>query len=272
MYNIRLTILFFMILLVVSANWCHAQKPVQPRSLSATELAAASQLSKRVSEAEWLGPLAPIALSPFFGIACLSGMALFGGDWIPGSNALLQNPLLKSPGLFWTFAVLAVLTSLPKLTKISKPIGQILDQIEAYAGIITLLVIRYWSATDTPDTDMVVQLGMVQVSLDVLLAIAAAINIFVVNSVKFFFELLIWITPIPFLDACFEFANKTICAALLSLYAYSPTIATAISLTLLVICIVAFRWLHRHLRYYRKKMFKAFKSLLMPNTASLPST
>ena len=41
-------------------------------SISEAEIVAAQQFGQTLSIAEWLGPMAPVALSPFFGITCLS--------------------------------------------------------------------------------------------------------------------------------------------------------------------------------------------------------
>lgn len=78
--------------------------------LSAAEIATAQQFGRNLSVAEWLGPLAPVALSPFFGIACLSGMALFGGSWVSAGNPLLgTGSPLHNPGVFWAFLVLTLI-------------------------------------------------------------------------------------------------------------------------------------------------------------------
>lgn len=49
---------------------------------SPPDLAKSQPFDSTLSIAEWLGPMAPVALSPFFGITCLSGLSLFGGGWI----------------------------------------------------------------------------------------------------------------------------------------------------------------------------------------------
>jgi len=237
------------------------------KGIGTAETAAAAEISKHISTAEWLGPLAPIALSPFFGITCLAGMSQYGGDWIPGTNGLLNNPVLKSPVVLWTFLILTIITSLPRLTKISKPLGQAIDQLEAYAGIITLVVVRF--AGDGPvDPEMatpVVQLGMFSFTADVLLAFAAGLNILVINGVKFFFEFLIWLTPIPAVDALFEFANKSLCAGMMALYAFSPFLASVLNLLLFAVCAVVFRWTHRRVVFYRTMLLDPLLAWVLPN-------
>jgi len=241
------------------------QDSMSPDQLSASNLTAANQVITALAPADWLGPLAPLALSPFFGITCLSGLAIWSPDWMPGSGLLNQATPLKSPTLFWVFAVLTVVTSLPKLSKVSKPLAVVIDNVEAYAGIITLLVIRYMatsSGSGSPENDPVLQAGILSLSLDALLYIAMIVNVLVINSVKFFFEFLIWLTPIPLLDACFEIANKTVCAALISIYAFSPTLATVFNLILFVGCLVVLRWINRRVRYFRHMVFDSVWPIL----------
>ena len=39
-------------------------------------------ITNQITTIEWLAPLAPIALSPFFGITLLSGFACYGSEWL----------------------------------------------------------------------------------------------------------------------------------------------------------------------------------------------
>ena len=242
---------------------------------SEKEIMAAQQFGSHLSIAEWLGPMAPVALSPFFGITCLSGMAMFGGSWISDTNPLLgSNSPLHNPAVFWTFMALTILTSVPRLTKVSKPFAQAVDQLEAWSGIITMLVLRVLlSSGESPEAGSeIVQLGLISVSIDVLLMIAATINILVINTVKFFFETLIWITPIPLLDALFEFLNKSTCAALMAIYAWSPLTATTINLTLFAVCFIAFGWIYRREVFLRSMLVDAARAWLWKQTLTTPIT
>ncbi|MGB7344389.1 MAG: hypothetical protein WBD20_09265 [Pirellulaceae bacterium] len=221
----------------------------------AEDITAANSWAQTLQLADWLGPLAPVALSPFFGMACLSGLALYGPDWVTNNALLGSTGPLQNEWLFGVFIVLTLLTSLPRLSKVSKPFAQAMDQVETYSVIIILLAIKFLadtsSASDEPTQVAMVQLGVFSFTVDTLLMIAMAVNIVVVNTVKFFFEFLVWLTPIPTLDAIFEVCNKAICAALMAVYAFSPTIATIINLIILVCALVVFRWVSRQVRYYR---------------------
>ena len=224
----------------------------------AQEAVAAQKFVGDIKIAEWLGPLAPIAISPFFAIALLSGVACYGQDWLPFENGLLaEGSPLANPTLFWVFVVLTVVTSIPRFSKVSKPFAQAADFLETYSVIITVIVIRVLtlkSGADETTEQVVLQAGFLQFTWESLLTIAMVINVIVINTVKFFFEFLIWITPIPTLDAIFEVSNKTLCAGLTALYTYSPLLATILNLVLFAICFLMFRWIHRRVVFYRSML------------------
>lgn len=238
-----------------------------PLSLGDQQKAAA--LTQSVQAAEWLGPLAPIAISPFFGITCLCAISQFGGDYLPVNSFVSNNPVLNNPTIFWVFLSLTILTSLPRFTKVSKPAAQAIDQVETYAGIITILIIRFlpgWleSSASEPATAMVVQMGFLTVTADVLLAAAAVVNIIVINTVKFFFEVLVWLIPVPFIDAALEVANKSVCAGLMFVYAWSPIAATIFNLLLFGICLIVFRWVHRRVTYAHAILGQPLWAMISP--------
>lgn len=222
-------------------------------NLRVEDVAAASTWIQSTGVVDWLGPLAPVALSPFFGVTCLSGLALWGPEWVTDNALIGSAATLRNQRLFVVFLGLTIVTSLPRLTKVSKPIAQALDRLETYSVILILLAVKFLatgqSADDTPVA--MVQLGVISFTADTLLALAMAANVLVISSVKFFFEFLVWLTPIPLVDAIFEACNKLVCAALMAIYAFSPTLATCINLFILLIAAVLLRWISRRVRFYR---------------------
>jgi hypothetical protein len=244
----------------------HGQEVAQldsfiPDGLTADDHEKVAGLAGTVSAMEWLGPLAPIAISPFFGLACLCGISQYGGGW---ANAFVSNnPVLQNPAVLWAFVGLTIVTSIPRLTKVSKPVGQAIDQLEAWSGIITILIIRFAaSATSDPASDAtamaaipIVECGFLSMSADVLFSIAAIINILVINTIKFFFEVSVWLMPLPFVDAMLEATNKSVCAGLMAIYAWSPFWATMLNLVIFLACFAAFRWVKRQTAYMRSILF-----------------
>ena len=238
----------------------------------AQDIAATNSWVQTLQLGDWLGPLAPIAMSPFFGMACLSGLALYGPEWVTDNALLGKSGPLQNELLFFTFVGLTILTSVPRFTKVAKPFAQAVDQLETYSVVVVLLAIKILSDSNSTTTDGEVQVAMIQLgvfsfTVDALLMLAMAINIVVVNSVKFFFEFLVWLTPIPTVDAIFEVCNKSLCAALLAVYAFSPAIATIINLVILVVALVVFRWMSRRVRFYRTMIADPVLSRIFPGYA-----
>ncbi len=218
-------------------------------------LQRAQEVASSIAATDWLGALSPIALSPFFGMACLTGVATYGPEWLRERSSLFADSgPLANPYLFWAMAVLTVVTSLPRLSKVSKPIALIADRLESYSVILILVCIRLFGNLSTEAEVPVATLpfavaGVTDVPLDILLALFAWLNLLVVGTIKLFFEFLIWLTPIPTLDAIFEAGNKATSAALTSLYCFSPFAAAAVDLMLLFACSLVFFWVSRRVHY-----------------------
>lgn len=212
--------------------------------------------------AQNIGPLAPVALSPFFALTCLSGASLLADSGLPFVDGLTKNAVLGSNSPLHNWAVFAGLlvltgiTTLPKLTKVSKPLGQAIDQLEAHAGIISIVAVQFLSNLNSgenqPGTATIIfQAGIFSFTGDLLIYAFSAINIFVVNTVKFFFEVLIWLSPFPAVDAAFEAANKSFAALLLGIYVTSPKVALVINLLIFALCLLIFSWTYRRVIYMR---------------------
>ena len=235
--------------------------------LSRSDMSKANGLAGSVRASEWLGPLAPIAISPFFGVTLLAGLAQFGADWMPVNQFLSNNAVLKNPAVFWVFLILTLLTSIPRFTKVSKPAAQAIDQLEAYAGIITIILLRVMMMPEEApmaEGPIAMQAGLFSMTADTLMCVAAIINIVVINTVKFFFEVSVWLIPFPFVDAMLEVANKSACVALMAVYAYNPVIATILNLIIFTACLIAFRWIHRRTVYLRTMLLDPVLALAWP--------
>ena len=246
-----------------------------PDGLSAQDERMASELTGKIST-EWLGPLAPIAISPFFGLACLCAMSQYG-ESLPFNSFISDNPVLQNPAVLWTFVILTIVTSLPRLTKVSKPVAQAIDQLEAWSGIITILILRFAASSVDPASETalvavpMLQCGVLSMSADVLFSIAAIANILVINTVKFFFEVSVWLIPFPFVDAMLEAANKSVCAGLMAVYAWSPFWATVLNGVIFLACVFAFRWVKRQVTYMRSILFDPLRALVQ-KSYGLPKT
>ncbi|MDZ4849294.1 MAG: hypothetical protein SGI77_08365 [Pirellulaceae bacterium] len=221
-------------------------------------LDSSNEIAKHISAVEWLGPLAPIALSPFFGLACLSGIATYGPEWLQQRSGIFDaSSPLNNPALFWTMVVLTMVSSLPRLSKVSKPLALAAEKLEAYSVVIIVIAMRVLASAESDIAESAASFvpiylssGIASIPLDIAMAIASAINIVVINGVKLFCELVIWLTPIPMIDATVEVTNKGLCIGLIGLYCWSPLVATLLNLVLLSICLVVYFWTQRRIVYY----------------------
>lgn len=227
---------------------------------SPADAAQAQRISELVAAQDWLGPISAIALSPFFGLACLSGIATYGPDWVRNSPLLSVSGPLNNPVLFWIMAALTVVTSLPRWTKFSKPIAMALEKVEAYSAIIILIAIRISAsavdASTSPEvamtTPVLYQAGVLSLPLEILLSLALAINLIVVNTVKIVIDFLVWLTPIPAIDVTLDAIGKGIVAILLGLYAFSPLLATFLNFLIFFFSAMVFFSAKRLIVYFRE--------------------
>lgn len=214
----------------------------------------ADRLVEKINVSETLGPLAPVAMSPFFGLTCLSGTSILCNKGVlPENSFLIGNDTLNNGFVFLAFLALTVITSVPKLVTASKVFAEITDRLETYAGIISYGVILLLAEQAQPaDQETVLYTaGILTLTQNGLLACAAAVNIFVISTVRFFFELLVLISPIPTLDAIFEFTNKAIAGLLAIVYAFNPFAAFVLNLIIFFICFLIFKWANRRIKYLR---------------------
>ncbi|MHC4532272.1 MAG: hypothetical protein ACYSXD_12045, partial [Planctomycetota bacterium] len=87
------------------------------RSLWLNDKTKAEQLVGKITSINVLAPLAPVALSPFFGITCLSGTSILCNRGVlPENDFLMGNRALNNGLIFLAFLALSVATSLPKMT------------------------------------------------------------------------------------------------------------------------------------------------------------
>ncbi|MCY2975115.1 MAG: hypothetical protein NTW52_10675 [Planctomycetota bacterium] len=240
------------------ASATYAQSfPVQPNAEDLNVVESSKKFTESYGIADWMGPLAPIALSPFFGLACLSGIATFGPEWLQQRSMFGGSSMLNNPLLFWSMAVLTIVTSLPRLSKVSKPIALAAEKLETYSVIIIMIAMRLLSGSEDGGVESVtfaapgfLSAGIATMPLDLVIGLVTAVNIFVINGVKVFFEFIVWLSPIPTIDAIAEVANKMLSACLMAVYVWSPLLATVLNLIVLAACAMVFLWTQRRLAYY----------------------
>lgn len=227
------------------------------------EVQKGEQMVQALGITEALGPLAPIALSPFFALTMLSGASILAGtgilpDFVANNPIMGTSSVLNNGFIFAGLLLLSLATAAPKLTKVTKPFAQAVDQIEAHAGIISIVAVQLLSQLQLGETAnaeqanvVLYQAGILSFTQTTLIAAFSAINIFVVNTVKFFFEVLILLSPFPGVDAAFEAANKGVAGFLVAVYVFNPWVAAGLNLLIFFLSLLIFAWAYRRAMYMK---------------------
>ena len=211
-----------------------------------------SALKTNLLLSEQLGMLGPIAISPYWGLFLASAASLFGGV---DNEFLVTHPFMGNWIVFLLFGLSAVLTSIPNVTKYSKALGVASNYLEDHVSIvivvlvITLPILHNAVGTPAPHGEF----GIIDMSLYSLFMMAfSAFYMFVVTTVRLFFELIAFITPIPLIDSIVEIAKKVSSLVLMGVYFISPEIAMGISLFLLFIAFFLFKKANTTINYFKQ--------------------
>ena len=202
---------------------------------------------------ELFGPVLPIAFSPFFGVALTSLASILASEGIFENEFLATHPILSNYGFFILFLVLTILTALPKYTKITGQFGLFISKLEDYAGVIILISIQVLPSLfkDMQTTETVVyQAGMFEFTYTSLISIVAVANLYVIRVVRYFFDFLIFVSPVPAIDAFFDNSKKGFVALIIALYAFSPLLAFILNVIIFIISLFLFVWLKRRVTYF----------------------
>lgn len=242
-------------------------------------------LNKKLIEV--FGPLPAIASTPFLGLAVLTGTALLVEEPVFAKSELRlvqqirQNSLIVQAKqyancwLFGTFAVLAGLTWLVNSGKIRGAFGKFVRIAEDIAvGLIYLMI---GAEALTPNgltaSPSALHLPIVQAGLfsDVesstaILILAALISLVTMMLTRLALDVLIWLSPVPFIDLVFETCKVIFSLAFLAIYfLLSPLVAAILGLLLLVPCFVLLPWAVRLLNF-------AYRIVVCPILAQFSSS
>ncbi len=203
---------------------------------------------------EVFGPVLPIALSPFFGVAITSLASILAKNDVFENEYLSTHPLLNNWPVLVVFLLLTILTALPKYTKITGQFALIIAKIEDYAGLIILLIIQIipqlLSNNQSESITIVHQAGFFEFSYTTLIAVASVANMYVIKVVRFFFDFLIYLSPIPAVDAVFDNIKKGFIIFIISLYAINPLLAFIANVLIFLMSAIMFSWVNRRVVYF----------------------
>ncbi len=214
-----------------------------------TDVAIALKTNLLLSEQ--LGMLGPVAISPYWGLFLASASSMLG---LGNNEYLMTHPLLGNWIVFGLFLLIAIITSIPNITKYSKALGVAVNYLEDNTAIVVVVLTLFLQMVGTAigETSPHGEFGFFGTSIyTVMLMAFSAFYMFVVTTVRLFFEIMAFVTPIPFVDTVTEILKKISSLVMMGVYFVSPEIALGISLILLVIAFFFFKKASTSLKYFK---------------------
>ncbi|MEO1053295.1 MAG: hypothetical protein AAFX87_21865 [Bacteroidota bacterium] len=201
---------------------------------------------------DWVSLLSPTAISPFWtlfltSLASNTGLA---------TDYVATHPFLGSSIIMVLSGLLVLVTTIPNLSKVSKPLGLTANYLEDKSGYIIyglILLAPYLAGVgETPEEQTTVKLAFLDVPFVVVLfAVAAIPYLLVVMTVRYFLEVLIFLSPIPLLDAFFDFLKKSFTVGLVVTYFIFPPLAFVFAILIFLVALVLFRRSRRVTTYFQ---------------------
>lgn len=234
----RFRILFLLVGVISIPIFLYAQSEVE------------SALVANASLVESFSLLSPISISPFWTLFITSLASTLG----IGNEYIVTHPLLGNWAMLLISGFLVLFTTLPNLTKVSKPIGLAIKFLENKAGIVLFIVILVVPYLFPPEgtAPAVVHMGLFDIPFSVLLMIGLAIPYYiVVMTVRYLLEILIFLSPIPLLDALFEFIKKGITFFLIVVYFLVPSFGFVLSIFIFIVAFFFFKRARRISNFFQ---------------------
>jgi hypothetical protein len=268
----------FLLLIALLLGLClvpaaRAEEPEAPVQRHAVEVVTAGHVIQQV-----LGPMPAIAGTPFLGLAVLSGAALLSDtDAVRTSDSALvrgfhDNALIaearrySTPGLFFALLALSFLTYLTNSGKIRGAVGKLLRAGEDSSVLVTyvLLAVVTLAGVGTAPPPKVAAMGFVGLPGGVLVSLGLAMGLSVFMTVRFAFDVLIWLSPFPMVDFTFETLKKLLSLGFLALYFLSPVAAAVIALVLLIPALFIYGWAVRILAFVFRIVLRPLLAKIFP--------
>ncbi|MBI2378753.1 MAG: hypothetical protein HYV07_32460 [Deltaproteobacteria bacterium] len=207
----------------------------------------------------------PSAALAALGVNPILALGLFGLFDFLGAPGLPRLGFLGHPAVFLTLILFGLAIKVGKSTKITKPIAQTADALGGLPlGVVAAGVAAFPLASaavaSLPQTHVAAAVG-----IDDLMIWAMWVSAMGSLAVLMLaFDVLIWLSPFPFVDAAFETVKLLTTLALVLLAVFAPTVAMVLSFILLLVAVLAVRWAIRAARFGLTMAYDATLGRLSP--------
>lgn len=200
-----------------------------PDATAAQGVAQATAAASMLKSASMIGPL---GISPFFALA---GFGLAGqlGVWTPPAGL----ELFSHPAVWVSLILLGGILQFGRSAKLTKPLAEALGTGESVFAIIATIMVM------VPH----LQLGASPVATagftsGALLLVAAVSGVTALIVVRTALDVIIWLSPFPFVDGLFQLVKLAFTLGLVLLAVLFPAAAIVVNLVILVAAIFLVRW------------------------------
>lgn len=201
-----------------------------------TAVAAGLTMATAMKTAAVVGPL---GISPFFALAAFGAADAFGLWEAPAG---LQP--LTHPAVWICMLLLGLMMQFGRSTKVTKPFAEALGTGESALALFSLGLIMIPQLSGEPALQQ--EAGVMG---GLLLLTAATTALMVLIVVRTALDVLIWLSPFPFVDFLFQVAKVVLTLGLVALAVVSPIAALIVNGALILATLLTLRWAIRTARF-----------------------
>ncbi|MGB5981105.1 MAG: hypothetical protein WBG46_03075 [Nonlabens sp.] len=205
---------------------------------------ASNALSQNGDLIAQLGQLAPMGINPYIAVFATSVFSKLGIH----NDFVANHPFYDSWIVLILFGVLflytAIIGTIINSSKIAKPFGLADSWLTDKAGIIIQIVITLIPAFMSSEPQLentIIEAGILSVTLKTVLIVVASIYfLIVVSTVRLFIDILIFLSPIPLVDAVLNIIKIFFTIALVLISIFSPVTSFIITIALFLVGLLMF--------------------------------
>jgi len=213
-----------------------------------------------------LAVLAPLGISPFLALGLIGVATRFADLSLPPGLGILQF----TPA-WMALLALAILLKMGRSFKLTKPVAETFGTTESLVALLALATMLLAPGVGVSAQDIVgsrspsLLPSTAGVPSTALLVATALTGLAAIIVVRMGFDLLTWLSPIPFIDALLQFIKLVVTAVFVAVAIFLPGLAVALNVVALGAALIAGRWLYRLARFAARVIWDGVAGRLWPS-------
>jgi len=195
--------------------------------------------------ASLLGQLLPMGINPYATVFLTSIFSKFGLE----NQYVATNPFFDNWAVVIIFGALFLFTSLVgtvfKTNKATAAIGLADNYLSGHAAIIInifVILAPTFLGVSNNEPEIIQQANFMNIGLKTLLILVVSIYfLIVVSSVRFFVDILIFLSPIPLIDSILEIIKIVVTLFFVLLAAIFPTVSAVVAIVIFIFSLMFYK-------------------------------